>query len=219
MITVLAMIPLLAAAAALPGQIDSICREHCDALAVQDGKVRFIDQWPPARTLDLGKYQPAAQALVPRTEAPILDLHSPRGWHIIVSVYLDHEEDEPETHVRFFSPDGMLRATQNVLLSVEGTELGKLFGDSDEVFAIASWEEHAYNVQSKIWLLPAVGAPTLLLDIPGVFQRFLSGAQGNAAGVTVARQTYDGVHADTKGALEEFYAWNPTTKSLKLQVR
>lgn len=43
-------------AADVPGQIDSICRNQCEILAVQDGHAKLIDQWTPVpRTIDLGK--------------------------------------------------------------------------------------------------------------------------------------------------------------------
>ena len=216
MLAILISIPLLAPVTSLPGQIDSICREHCEVVAVQAGRVRFIDQWPPARNLDVGKYVPTAQRSVPRTEAPVLDLRSQHGWRIVASVYLDHKEDEPGTHIRFFGPDGALRSTQDVQLLLEQTKLGTLFGGADEIFAITSWEEHAYNTQTQIWLLPPSGPPKLLLDIPGIFQQFSDGA-GRSPGVLVARETYDGVHAETKGKVQEFYVWDSGIESLKLQ--
>jgi hypothetical protein len=208
---------ILAATATVPGQIDSICRAHCEVLAVQDGKVKFIDRWPPTRNLDLGKYAPAAQRLVPRTEAPVLDLRSPRGWRVVASVYLDHDEDEILMHLRFFGPDERLRLTGGVLFTLEQADIGNLLGGSDEIFAITSNEEHAYNSQTEIWLLPERGDPKPLLQFPGVFQDFSGQAAGSVPGVTIARQTYDGVHAETKGTVEEFYTWDRDRKTLILQ--
>ena len=96
-------------------------------------------------------------------------------------------------------------------------EIGNLFGQSDEIFAVTSNEEHSYNAQSEIWLLPASGEPRLLLAIGGDFEKFSPGASGGVPGVTVARQTYDGVRAETKGMVDEFYSWDSGAKSLTLR--
>ena len=167
-----------------------------------------------SRGIDLGGYVPAAQALVPRTEAPVRDLQTPRGWRVVASVYLDHKAMGARAHICFFAPGGALRWTQEVMEWIEQTEIGTLFGDPDEIFAVTSNEEHAYNVQTQIWLLPRAGKPKLLLAAPGVFQHFTDGAPGNAAGVMLALQTYDGVHADTKRSVEQFYAWDPSAQNL-----
>jgi hypothetical protein len=152
-------------AAGVPGQIDSICRAHCEILAVQDGRVKFIDQWPPTRSLDFGKYVSAAQRLVPGSEAPVLDLRSPRGWRVISSVFLDHGEDEILMHLRFFDPGESLRLTEAVLATLEQTEIGYLFGGSDEIFAITSNADHSYNSQTEIWLLSDRGDPKSLVYV------------------------------------------------------
>lgn len=204
---------LVAASGAVPVQVDSICRPCCQILTVQDGRVRFIDQWL-TRNLDLGPYATAAQRLVPRTEAPVCDLRSKRGWRVVASVYLDHGQDEILAHVRFFGPDGRLRATSDALPWLEQTEIGNLFGDSNEIFAVTSNWEHTYNVQSEIWLLPKREGPKCLLSILGVFGDFSARLAGKPPGVVIARQTYDGVHAETKGIVREFYAWNGQAKSL-----
>ena len=51
-----------------------------------------------------------------------------------------------------------------------------------------------------------------------LFSRLLGafdvGAAGKAPGVTIGRQTYDGIHAETKGLVTEFHTWNRETKSL-----
>ena len=216
----IAFIPLLLLATATPGRVDSICGAHCEILAVQHGRVMLIDEWPPARTVDLGKYDAEAQRLVPANEAPVFGSRSARGWHVVGSIYMSHSEDETRAHVRFLGPNGTTQDTADILLSVQQTRIGALFGGSDEIFAVTSWEEHAYNVQTQIWLLPSNGTgPGQLLVLPGVFQRFSDGSSGSVAGVAVARQTYDGEHAETKGSTAEFYAWDSASKSLSLQKR
>jgi hypothetical protein len=200
--------------AAVPGQVDSICRINCKILAVQEGTVRLIDQSPPTRNLVLGKYMPAAQHLVPKTEAPILNLRSTRGWRIVASPYLDHNQDELLIHLRFFGPEGRIRRTGDALMQIVQTSLGSLFGEDDEIFSITSGEEHAYNDQTEIWLLPQRGVPQLLLKFQGTYENFSPLTRGRKPGVMIARQTYDGVHAETKGIVQEFWTWDPKKRSL-----
>jgi hypothetical protein len=100
-----------------------------------------------------------------------------------------------------------------------GVQIGHLFGGSDEIFAVASEEEHSYNVETEIWLLPAHGKPELLLSIQGIFKHFSAEGVRQVPGVTIMRQTYDGVHSETKGAVKEFYRWDRIEKSLKQEPR
>jgi hypothetical protein len=220
MIKTLVLFQLIAASAAVPGQVDIACRAYCQVLVVQGGIVKFLDQAPHSpRTVILGNYAPAAQRLVPRTEAPVRDLRSSGGWRVVVSIYLNHDDDDFLAHVRFFAPDGRLRVTDDALEYLEETRIGTLFGGDDEIFAMTSNEEHAYNTQSDIWVLPKRGDPKVILEIQGIFATITGGDDGRKPGVTVARQTFDGVHAETKGAIREFYAWNRETKSLVLQKK
>jgi hypothetical protein len=210
---------ILAASGTVPGQIDSVCRAYCQALAVQNGLVRFVDMVQPPRNLIIGRYVRSDQRLVPRSEAPIRDLRSRHGWRVVVSAFLNHEQGESALRLRFFDPSGALEMTYDVLSDLEQVDIGGLFGGSDEVFAITSDEEHAYNTRTEIWFLPNIGKPKTLLTLPGVYGRFSRAAAGKVPGVVVNRQTYDGLHADTKGTLEEFYVWSPEAKSLTLQAR
>ena len=122
-------------------------------------------------------------------------------------------------NLRFFGPGGSLQASAQVLSSVEQTSIGRLLGGSDEIFAITSYEEHAYNTQTEIWLLPEHGEPRVLLETVGVHKAFSGQATGKPPGVVIARQTYDGVHAETKGTLDEFWAWDSQAKSLALRAK
>ena len=205
----------------VPGRIDSVCRTYCQDLAVQGGLVRFMNQAPPVpRNLIIGNYLPRDQRFVPRTEAPIRDLHSPRGWHIVVSAFLHHDaenEGEPGLRVRFLDPRGAEQDKEDVLMTLDQVEVGQLFGGNDEILAITSEEEHAYNVETDIWFLPEQGKPKSLLSVQGTFENFVRSGVGRTPGVMIARETYDGEHADTKGTVPEFYTWDPSTKSLKLQ--
>ena len=195
-------------------EVDRICRARCEILTVQEGTVRFINEWPPSRTLSLGRYAAEAQSFVPRTEAPVRDLRSEHGWRVVVSSYLDHDQDELLTHLRFFGPAGRLREETSVLAKIERAQIGNLFGGADEIFAVTSNEEHAYNARTEIWWLPQDANPTLLIEVQGQPRRFLSTSSGGGPGVSFDRQTYDGVNADTKRTVEEFYVWDSTKKSL-----
>ena len=93
---------LAAASVIVPGQIDHECRTFCTMLAVQDGAVKFIDQTPPGSSLNVGDYVSADQPLIPLTEAPIRDLHSRRGWRVVVSASLDHDELVVRLRLVFF---------------------------------------------------------------------------------------------------------------------
>jgi hypothetical protein len=172
---------LVAASAGIQGQVASDCRRgKCDILAVQKGRVGRIDQWLD-RDLDLGQYAADAQHLIPQTEAPISDLRSRRGWRVVASVYFEHDNDEIRMKVRFFGPDGKLRLTGEGLYFLLEAEIGNLFGGSDEIFAITSNEEHAYNVLTEICFLPERGSPKILIENQGTFEKFLGKSCGRGA--------------------------------------
>jgi hypothetical protein len=206
---------IAAASITVPGQIDVGCQGYCSALAVQSGVVRFVEMAPHApRTLAIGSYDRADQHLVPRTEAPIRGLRTPLGWRVVVSAFLDHDQLETKFRLRFFDPLRKLQATYDALSAIEGARIGHLFGGADEIVAITSDEEHAYNVLTEIWFLPEQGPPKNLIRVRGTFSNFSVGSAAKAPGVTIARQTHDGVRAETKGTVLNFYAWDGKSKSL-----
>ncbi len=217
MIATIALFQILAAPAAVPGEIDRACLNgYCNILAVQNGRVRLLDSM---RNLIIGHYVEPDQHLVPQTEAPVRDLRSKRGWRIVVSAFLDHgEESEAGLRARFFAPDGTLTSTDEFLMDLEDAEIGYLFGGSDEIVAVTSYEEHVYNVQTDIWLLPKHGNPTQLIEIVGTLGMIVKAGAKATPGVWIRRQTYDGVHAETKGWVNEFWIWAPRKKSLKVAV-
>jgi hypothetical protein len=207
---------LIAASTAFCRQVDRVCLAgQCQSLEVEGGVVRFADPSPPSRNLVIGSYVDAAQSLVPATEAPIRELAS-HGWRVVVSAFLDHEEDEVRLRLRCFAPGGLLRKTEDLLSSLDEAEVGYLFGGSDEILAVTSTEEHAYNAMTEIWYLPMVGEPKVVLSSASTIEKFSS---GDDPGVTVKRETYDGVHAETKGRVPEFWAWNRSAKALTLRAR
>lgn len=173
------------------------------------------------RSLVIGKYVGAAQSLVPRTEAPIRDLRSLRGWRIVVSSFLPRDkESDARLRIRFFDPDAKLRSTDEALMALEEIEVGRLFGGTDDVAVIQSNEEHSYNSMLDMWLLPERDKPQKLINgLNATLGRFSEGDNGTAPGLWIRRQTYDGIHAETKGWIDQFWRWNPAKKSLTLEKR
>lgn len=169
---------------------------------------------PGFRRLVIGKYVSAGQRFVPRTEASIRDLRSARGWDIVLSSFLQREDFSAALRVRFFDPDGKLRGTDDLLMALEQIEVGRLFGGSDEIVAIQSNEEHSYNSRSGMWLLPQRGDPRQLIDINATLGKFSRGGNKLPPGAWIRRQTYDGVHAETKGWVDEFWVRDTAKKSL-----
>jgi hypothetical protein len=122
-------------------------------------------------------------------------------------------------NVQFFGPDGKLRLTGDGLFFLLDAEIGNLFGGSDEILAITSNEEHAYNVLTNIWLLPQRGEPKVLIENQGTFGKFSGRVAGETPGVMISHQTYDGVDASTKGLVQQFYIWDSKTNSLTLRAK
>lgn len=228
MLAAFAVLQVLAQPAAAPIEVDRICRKAlapdpvtgrtedvCEILAVDHGDVVYVE--PGIRRMVIGQYVSAARSFVPAPEAPIRDVRSPSGWHVVVSSFLDCKEVSAELRVRLFRPDGTLGGVSDILTVLEGIEVGYLFGDGDDVLAIQSSEEHSYNSRTDVWLLPNRGEPQRLLDINATLGRFSGAVKGARPGVWVNRQTYDGVHASTKGWVGEFWVWNHQRKSLTLE--
>jgi hypothetical protein len=211
--TSIILIPMLTLWAAA-GQRDIVCLNDCSILEVRNGVVQFTDGF---RRINIGRYVAEDQQLVPRTEAPTLDLRSQRGWHVVVSAVLDHQELGEKLRLRFFDSSGVLRLQDDLLMMLEQQRIGRLFGGADEVLAITSNEEHAYNSQTDVWFLPEQGDPKRVLSVRGVFQAFSDSRE--SPGVVVFRQTYDGVHSETKGFIREEYAWDTGSKVLRLHSR
>jgi len=141
-----------------------------------------------------------------------------RGWHIVVSSAL-RKKDLPSLRIRFFGPEGSLRATKASLMMLEQAEIGRLFGETDDVLAIQSNEEHSYNSRTSVWLLPERGGPKQLIEANAVLGKFSKGSNTARPGIWISRQNYDGVHSDTKGWVDEFWARDPARKSLILEPR
>jgi hypothetical protein len=99
-------------------------------------------------------------------------------------------------------------------MALERIEVGHLFGGTDEIVAIQSNEEHSYDSMSGMWLLPQRGEPQQLIDINATLGKFSQGGNKLPPGAWIRRQTYDGVHAETEGWVDEFWVWDTARKSL-----
>ena len=156
-------------------QLDRLCLQAaCESLVVREGQVHFVD---PAlnRDLILGPYVRADQRFVPRNEAPLRELRSD-GWRIVVSALLGRAEGGAKLRIRFFDPRGGLRGSSDAMMDLVDAQLGHLFGRSDEILAFTCDEEHAYNVQTEVWLLPERGKPKLLVEVQGMLGEFVAGS-------------------------------------------
>jgi hypothetical protein len=203
-------------AAQTTGDVDRTCNKgFCDLLVVRDGQVRFVETGGLLPTdLALGPYISAAQSQVSKTELPVRDLRSANGWRVVISAFLDKPEQTAGLRVHFFAQNGKQVDVQEVQMKLEKGDVGTPFGGSDEVLTITAWAEHGYNSRTSIWLLPGTGKPVELLAERGVVDRFIAPTEGEA-GVWINRDTYDGIHAETKGRVPEFWKWDGTQKTLK----
>jgi hypothetical protein len=85
------------------------------------------------------------------------------------------KEDLPRLRVRLFGPEGDLRATNEVLMTLEEIEIGRLFGGTDDILAVQSNEEHSYNSMASVWLLPERGEPKELIEDHASLGKFARG--------------------------------------------
>ena len=198
-------------------EIDRLCfPAGCQSLIVSNGEVHFVEGGALSRDSLLGSYVSADQRLVPPAEVPIRDLRSKRGWHIVISAFLDHNERDVRLRVRFLDRNSRLQTTDEILMSLENAELGNLFGGNHEILALTSNEEHAYNAHTGVWLLPDEGKPKQLLDFIGRIADFVKFSTQNTGGLRINRETYDGVHPETKGYKTEFWTWDEQRNTLSL---
>ena len=120
--------------------------------------------------------------------------------------------------LRIFDSQGELQEKYDGNYVLDDIEAGNLFGTSDVVLSIQTNGMRSYIQDTVIWLLPDVGKPKQLLHAVGALRRFQptgSGANG-LPGVWIDRETYDGVHAQTRGRKFEFWQWNSVSKTLSL---
>lgn len=205
------------AAISLPGQIDKACSNgKCQFLIVKAGVVHFVGLTPPKRDFRIGRYVESARRLVPASEEPIWSEHSTDGLRVVVSAFLDHDEGGSSLRVRFLRRDGRTLAQADMIAVPKTVRMGHLFGGTEELFGITATEEHAYNVQTIIWLLSDDAAPpAAILRTEGVLGPFVADPGGQ--GVWIDHETYDGFDSRTKGWIRQFWLWDSKRKVLTLR--
>ena len=205
-------------------QLDRKCDQgDCLALVVENGNVlgQRTGEFSPGK-LEIGKYDPKGARLVSPKEAPIMYSKTQRGWVAVVAAYIP--EDVllwPQLRLYIFDPQGHRTTVEDLYNRIGPTarpnfRMGKLFNTNSEILQVSTDGEHSYVVRTLIWLLPENGTPKLLLDAPGLVDRIQQAAAGKQAGFSIQRETYDGVHAETKGQKREFWVWDEEQKTLRM---
>jgi hypothetical protein len=185
-------------------------------LRVEKGKVFAERTGEFGGKREVGSYNSRAAPLVPKAEAPIRFSKTHNGWTVVVTAYFPEEFDfdAPELRLYLFDPGGK-RATVDDHYNLLGTlKAGKILSTGEEFALIDSTGGHAYVVRTSAWLLPTSGPPKHVLDVPGLLARIRN---DDVPGLFIDRETYNGVHAETKGRVKEFWAWNPDQKSFVLK--
>jgi len=203
-----------------PGRtVDSVCwKGFCDYLMVRGGTVIDCGTNPPEigpRVVTVGKYVPAAQALVPKDEAPVYEARTPSGWTVVASGYLDKPALAVHVRTRFFDPSGKVRLTASGDPIFLRARAGRLFGGADEEAAVCESDVHAYTDRCRIWWLPPRGssAPIKIFD---QWSTRIAGfnTEGPQVGVVAVRQTE--VNGDPLRVLheQELWLWDAAAKTL-----
>ncbi len=205
-----ALIVILAATLCHGKELNRICLQgDCVVLTEEAGKVSVERTGEFAQKREVGIYEPRAASLVPQTEAPIRFSKTQNGWTAVVTAYLPEQFDfdAPELRLYLFDPRGMRAAVDDNYNLLGTFQAGRILRTPDEFALISSTGAHAYVVRTSIWLLPPLGPPKHVMDVPGL----PAGTRESSAtppGLFIDRQTYDGIHAETKGQVKELWVWD-----------
>lgn len=210
---------LLLVAVQLPDRevVRRCLKEFCAVLSIQEKTVKFRESENFVPPYEVGPYAGEAQKWVPQNEAPIREMITPNRWRAIVSAALDeYDETGPTMRLRIFDQNGVQQLKYDGNYFLDDIESGMLFGTSDVVLSIQTGGKSAYVQDGEIWLLPESGKPMELLHVHGSLVRFQPNGSGTNGlpGVWVERETYDGIHADTKGTELQFWRWDSGKKDL-----
>jgi hypothetical protein len=189
----------------------------CASLAVEGNSVIFRETsgyMPSPR--NFGRYIAADHALVPATEAPIRDVRTRGGWIVIATAALDdYAPDGPTIRIRLIDKAGRIAETfaggDNIL---DKLSVSSPFGAETNVVVAETSGFHAYVVTVFVWLIAPDGPPKLLVKDTGGFSRFGGNKANGHAGLWIDHETYDFVHAETKGHRLEFWQWDDNERSL-----
>jgi hypothetical protein len=196
--------------------------EYCLLLRVKNGKV-FAESSGggdfPGK-LEIGNFDSRGTSLVPSTEAPILYSRTDRGWVAVITAFVPPDFALwSELRLYIFDPQGKRAVTKDLYISLgrpnrPDFRMGKLFNTKSELLQVGTYGEHSYAVETFVWLLPEIGAPAQLIDVPGAVTRVQKAESGQDPGLWIDHETYDGVHSETKGFKAEFWVWNEQAKKL-----
>jgi hypothetical protein len=195
--------------------------EYCLVLRIENGKVFAKSSggdFPGKR--EIGNFDSRGMSLVPSTEAPILYSRTERGWVAVVTAFVPPDFVWwPELRLYIFDPQGKRALKQDLYISLgrpnhPNFRMGKLFNTDSELLQVSTDGEHSYVVGTFVWLLPERGTPVQLMDVTGVVSRVQEEAPKQEPGFWIERETYDGVHSETKGYKAEFWVWNEQAKKL-----
>lgn len=196
----------------------------CLSLAIRDGTV--VAERTGAfstGTLQIGKHDARGARLLPSSEVPVFYGKTQRGWVAVVAAYIPRDFLLwPELRLHIFDSEGQQRTVEDLYNSVgkpdhPNIRIGKIFNSNTELLQVSTDGEHAYVVRTLVWHLPTKnGSPVKLLDVLGLVDRVQQPTSRARGGFWIQRQTYDGLHARTKGWKLEFWAWDEGTQKLIL---
>ena len=187
-------------------ELDRRCLDKdCVSLRIESGRVYVDNTGEFARTIHIGTYDISAKSDVPPTEAPILSKKTSNGWIAIVTASLPSKFDfnAPVLRVYILNRLHEKQLSFDSQMTLDSFRAGRLFNVTDEFVQISASGEHAYVVQTVVWHLPKNGSPKLMIDVPGL----VAGINVVSRGIWIDRQTYDGIHAESKGHRRELWSW------------
>jgi hypothetical protein len=197
-------------------------QDSCGIVSIVGTTVRFreTDSGPhflPA--YDIGSYDREAQRWVPTNEAALRHVNMPNRWSAVVSASLDHYDSSggPTVRLRAFTPTGENQLTYDGYFFFDDIESGMLFGTPDVVLSIQTGGASSSVQDAVVWLISDSGKPKEILRVNGILVRFQATGSGVSGlpGVWIDRDTYDGVHSETRGRKREFWRWDSSSKSLR----
>lgn len=208
---------LLAGCGCFGREIDRRCLQgDCVVLNIEGRQVvaRRTGEFSGKRTV--GTIAPDGRPFLPPTEAPLRFANSPGGWRVILAAFLpqDFDYNAPELRLRILDPRNGRQTVVDDYNVLGSFHIGPIFETGNEFLQVSTSGPHAYITRTRVWLLPPDGSPNLLLDVPGTLIRIQTQTGAQPAGLWIDRETYDGVHAETKGRKREFWRWDASNKTL-----
>jgi len=202
-------------------QLDRKCfQSDCLTLAVEKGIVFGQHTGPQVGKLKIGEFDARGIGFVPTTEAPIQYSRTERGWVAVVAARVPKDFILwPELRLYLIDPAGHQRSQEDLYTLLHDFRVGRILNTRTELAEVSTVGDHSYVVRTLIWLLPEVNSrPKLLLHGEGLLNRIQPvTASGREPGFWIDRETYDGIHAETKGWKPEFWAWDEDHKILTLR--